>query len=605
MQPELGAPLRERHADIGAEQPREGAVARSDLTPELSQRPGVGRVLDEHVAHLPQQGAGRRGDVQRLEGGGLDLVEQHSAQPSASRGVGVICGVRDHQLAQQRADRQDGRGFQRKRVEVRRKSDEMEPDVSMRSVGMDGAGGHPDGACGGRDPRARVGGDGDDTATGVDDLVGVVTVRADEPTGRQLLRPGGRYGFVADFRHHLAGYRKRDSHCGLNDASVKRSTSILLLSFGHACVDVYQGCIAALVPFFLLERDYTYAAASGFVLAGSVISSVAQPLFGVITDRWAMPWLIPVATFVGGLGIALSGLGGSYGLMLALAALSGLGVSAYHPESARIARIVSGGSHTSMAWFSTGGNLGFAVAPLLVAAFITSGGLAWTPFLIIPALAGIAVTVPVISHLQREQADGKVSPVPSGPDDVSSFVRLSFAVVCRSITFVGLSTFIAVYAQQRVGGGPGVGATALFAMFLGGVGGSILGGHLAHRWDRVTVSRWSYLLTAFAVAGVVILPGPLLFVLAAATSVGLYVPFSLQVTLGQDYLPSRVGTASGITLGLTVSIGGIASPVIGAIADAASLQVALAPLLLLPLVASLLYRTLRDPRHPGATPSAS
>lgn len=372
---------------------------------------------------------------------------------------------------------------------------------------------------------------------------------------------------------------------------------MFLLSFGHACVDVYQGCIAALVPFFILERDYTYAAASGFVLAASIISSVAQPLFGVITDRWAMPWLIPVATFVGGLGIALSGLAGSYNLTLAFAALSGLGVSAYHPESARIARVASAGSHKSMAWFSTGGNMGFAVAPLLVAAFITTGGLAWTPFLIIPALAGIAVTLPVIAHLQREQAAGKAFKLPSGPDDVASFVRLSFAVVCRSITFVGLSTFIAVYAQQRVGGGPGVGTAALFALFLGGLGGSILGGHLAHRWDRVTVSRWSYLVTAFAVAGVVFVPGPPMFLFAAATSVGLYVPFSLQVTLGQDYLPSRVGTASGITLGLTVSIGGIASPVIGAVADATSLQVALAPLLVMPVVAWLLYRSLHDPLH--------
>lgn len=143
-----------------------------------------------------------------------------------------------------------------------------------------------------------------------------------------------------------SGYRACHRTCvGLNDARVKRSTSILLLSFAHACVEVYPGCIAALVPLVLLERDYIDVAASGFVLAGSVISSVAQPLFGVITDRWAMPWLIPVATFVGDLGIALSGLGGSYGLMLALAALSGLGVSAYHRESARIARIECGVAH--------------------------------------------------------------------------------------------------------------------------------------------------------------------------------------------------------------------------------------------------------------------
>jgi FSR family fosmidomycin resistance protein-like MFS transporter len=85
----------------------------------------------------------------------------------------------------------------------------------------------------------------------------------------------------------------------------------------------------------------------------------------------------------------------------------------------------------------------------------------------------------------------------------------------------------------------------------------------------------------------------------ALTSACLYVPFSLHVTLGQDYLPRHVGTASGVTLGLTVSIGGVASPVIGAVADATSLQTALAPLIALPALAWLLMRTLREPALPG------
>ncbi len=75
-------------------------------------------------------------------------------------------------------------------------------------------------------------------------------------------------------------------------------------------------------------------------------------------------------------------------------------------------------------------------------------------------------------------------------------------------------------------------------LFLGGAVGSVLGGSLAGRYDRVRVSRWSYLTSIVAVAGVVYVPGPALFVFVALTSAGLYVPFSLQVTLGQDYLPS-------------------------------------------------------------------
>jgi FSR family fosmidomycin resistance protein-like MFS transporter len=90
----------------------------------------------------------------------------------------------------------------------------------------------------------------------------------------------------------------------------------------------------------------------------------------------------------------------------------------------------------------------------------------------------------------------------------------------------------------------------------------------------------------------------------ALTSAGLYVPFSLQVTLGQDYLPSRIGTASGITLGLTVSIGGLVSPLIGRVAEATSLQTALAPLVLMPVLSWLLFRSLPEPAAPRSAGAA-
>ncbi|MGW0906137.1 MFS transporter [Streptomyces sp. NPDC002853] len=379
---------------------------------------------------------------------------------------------------------------------------------------------------------------------------------------------------------------------------MRRNTSITLLSAGHACVDLYQGAVASLVPFFVAERAYSYAAVSGIVLAASLLSSVAQPLFGILTDRRSMPWLLPVSTLLGGVGIALSGVSGSYGLTLVFVAVSGVGVAAYHPESARVARLASQGSHRGMGWFSLGGNLGFAVAPLLVSAVVAAGGLRLTPLLVLPALVGAVLCLPVLRALERQRGaagDGAGAAAVAAKDDKASFVKLSLAVVCRSIVFIGLSTFISLLARERMGGSTAAGTAALFVLYLGGAVGSVLGGALAERWDRVTVARWSYLLTAGCVAGVVFVPGPAFYPCVALTSAGLYVPFSLQVTLGQDYLPSRVGTASGITLGLTVSIGGLVSPLIGGLADATSLRSALAPLVLMPVLSWLLFRTLPEP----------
>ena len=374
-----------------------------------------------------------------------------------------------------------------------------------------------------------------------------------------------------------------------------RSRTIPLLSVGHACVDVYQGSVAALVPFFVAERAYSYAAAAGIVLAASLLSSVVQPLFGVLTDRWAMPWLLPVSTIVGGAGVALAGVTGSYVLTLAVVAVSGIGVAAYHPEAARVARLAAGRSHQAMGWFSLGGSLGFATAPLLVGAVVATGGLGASPLLVVPALVGAALCVAALRSARAAAAAAPPDTAPPGRDDRRSFLLLSGAVVCRSIVFVGLSAFISLLAVQRVGGGQATGTAALFVLYIGGAVGTVAGGSLAARFGRLPVTRWSYALTVVAVAGVVLVPGPLLFAFVALASAGLYVPFSLHITLGQDYLPRHVGTASGVTLGLTVSIGGLASPAIGALADATSLPTALAPLIALPAIGWLLLRTLREP----------
>jgi MFS family permease len=210
--------------------------------------------------------------------------------------------------------------------------------------------------------------------------------------------------------------------------------------------------VAALVPFFVSERAYTYAAA-GIVLAASLMASVVQPLFGALTDKWAMPWLLPVSTMVGGAGVALAGVGDSYTLTLVVVAVSGVGIAAYHPEAARVARNAGRGSHTAMGWFSLGGNLGFATAPLMVSAVIATGGLSASPLLVVPTLAGVALCLAALRGIKAPAAvtaaarAGKVI----GRDDWASFMKLSGAIVCRSIVFVGLSAFISLYVRQRAG----------------------------------------------------------------------------------------------------------------------------------------------------------
>lgn len=370
-----------------------------------------------------------------------------------------------------------------------------------------------------------------------------------------------------------------------------------LLAVGHGGVDIYQGAIPALVPLLVLDRGYSLPAAAGIVLAGSLTSSIIQPLFGFLGDRWRLRWVAPAGVAVAGSGLAALALAPGYWATVVLVALTGIGVAAFHPSGARLARDLSAGDHGLMSWFALGGNLGFAAAPFLVQLTVGARGLAASPMLIIPAALGLAA---IFSCLRRSltpvtTATSRPSPEARRAEDWRSFALLSAAIMARSVVFVGLSAFVALYVQQDRGLGPTGGTIALFVLYLGGAFGTLIGGRLARRWPRTTILRWSYALIIPAIAGLLLVPGPVVHVFIAAVSIGLYVPFSLHLTLAQDYLPRHIGTASGVTLGLAVSFGGLASPAIGALASHTGLQLALAPLIMIAALAWLLLRPLSDP----------
>ena len=371
-----------------------------------------------------------------------------------------------------------------------------------------------------------------------------------------------------------------------------------LLAYSHVTVDFSQGAIAALVPFLVLDRGWSYAAAAGIVLAFSLVSSIVQPVFGVLGDKWRLRWLVPVSIFLAGAGIAAIGVFASFWVTAVVAAVSGVGVAAFHPAGAGRAREISGGDHVMMSWFSLGGNIGFALAPLAVAASIGVFGLKASPLLMIPAVTGVLAVVMIGRVQSPADCAVKGARTAVGRDDWSSFARMSMAIICRSIVFVGMGSFIVLFMHQYRGVDGGLASASLFVFYLGGAFGTAIGGHLARRWPRTTILRWSYLLAVPVIAGMLLVPGPLAWLFVAPASIVLYVPFSLHVTLGQDYLPQHMGTASGITLGLAVSVGGVASPVIGALADRIGLEYALFPLIVLPAVAFLVQLGMKDPHVP-------
>jgi len=378
-----------------------------------------------------------------------------------------------------------------------------------------------------------------------------------------------------------------------------RQRYLSLLSAGHMFTDLNQGALPAILPFLIAEYNLSYAAAAGLVFAANFASSIVQPLFGHFADKVSKPWLMPCGILLAGLGLSITGFITNYWALFAAVTLSGIGIAAFHPEGARMANKVSGEKKgTGISIFAVGGSAGFALGPVIATASLLFWGVKGTLVLIIPAAIMAAVLASQAGKLQEFQIQAKQAKNASVSlkDEWAPFSRLTLVVICRSIIFYSLNTFLPLYWILVFHQSKAVAGTALTIMFTVGAFGTLFGGQLADRFGYNKVIRIGF--TSLF---------PLLMLLTAVNNVALatfflipialsiYAPFSPMIVLGQKYLPNRLGLASGITLGLAVSVGGIFAPILGWIADKYGLLSAMDVIVYLPILAAVMSFTLPSP----------
>ena len=370
------------------------------------------------------------------------------------------------------------------------------------------------------------------------------------------------------------------------------------LSAGHMFTDLAQGSIPALLPFLISKDHLNYASASALILAATISSSVIQPLFGHVSDRLSLSWLIPLGPALGGLGVALAGVAPSYPLTFAAIVVSGIGVAAFHPEGSRFANYVSGARRASgMSLFSVGGNVGFALGPVFVTPLMLIFGLKGTLFLLIPTWVMAAILVHELPRLRTFRRDVVAGRVQSSKHHEAwgPFALLGGVIALRSFVYFGMVTFIPLYYVADLHTGKAFGNTALAAMLLGGAAGTLIGGPLADRFGRRHVLIGSMLVLPPLVVGF-LLSGPVLAVVfAALAGAATIATFAVTIVMGQEYLPGRLGVAAGVTIGLSIGLGGVGAPLLGVLADAHGLRAVFELLAVLPLLALAL--TLALPRH--------
>ncbi|WP_010236234.1 MFS transporter [Clostridium arbusti] len=380
------------------------------------------------------------------------------------------------------------------------------------------------------------------------------------------------------------------------------SRYIKLLTSGHLITDIYQGALPAMLPFLITEKHLSYAAAAFLIFAANLSSSIVQPLFGIYSDKISAPWTLPLGILLGGLGIGAAGITSNYWLIAVAVAVSGVGIAAFHPEGARLANKFAGKNKaTSVSTFAAGGNIGFAVGPIITTEILLLFGLKGTIILCIPAIIMSLILLSQLksfsSKLQKVSEETVERGVVNTPDEWKPFVNLTATLLCRAIVFFGLNTFLPLYWIHVLGESERSGSMALSILIIVGAIATLIAGRVSDRvgHKKVVIAGYAALI-------------PLLFIfinvhnVAIATALlvpigfALYTPFSPMVVLGQKYLPNRMGLASGVTLGLAVTMGGVVSPLLGWISDNHGIHAAVSSLTIVPIIAVFLASMLPKPK---------
>jgi len=376
------------------------------------------------------------------------------------------------------------------------------------------------------------------------------------------------------------------------------------ISFSHFLNDTMQSLIPSVYPILKANYALDFGQIGLITLAFQFTASLLQPVVGHMTDKKAQPFSLAIGMGSTFLGLLLLSVAHSYAVILIAAAMIGLGSAVFHPESARIARLASGGRHgMAQSVFQVGGNAGTALGPVLAALIVVPFGqpsIAW-----FSSIAFVAIIVLWrIGMWYKPQVAAKkkmvVNPHPNAPGKRRVMVALVVLVALlfsKQLYLSSLSSYYTFYLIGKFHVSTQTAQMFLFIFLAATAAGVFFGGPLGDRFGRRYVIWFSILgILPFTLA----LPYAGLYASAVLT---VFIGFILAsatpaiIVFAQELMPHRFGMISGVFFGFAFGIGGLGAAALGEVADRHGIDFVYQICSFLPALGLLAVLLPKMPRH--------
>ena len=376
-------------------------------------------------------------------------------------------------------------------------------------------------------------------------------------------------------------------------------TSLALLCAAHFFIDLYASALSAFQPILVRQLGLSLGQA-GFA-AGLLLvsSSVAQPLYGYLADRFHSRLFTVLAPAVAAVFLTSLTMAPNYAALLALAVLGGAGVASFHPQaSARAGHGVTTNKGRWMALFISSGTMGMALGPTLFSFVVDRFGTPGLPWTMLPGLAATALLLVYLPNLPLSPSHRRGIDWPALRAVRRPLLILYLLVFIRSIVQIVYAQFLPLYLNHERGM-EYTHANGMLTLYLAaGALGGFAGGWLSDRLGGRRVIMISMLGCVPPLALFFFTTGPIAALALAAGGLVLLFTIPVNLVMAQELVPSQTGTVSALMMGFAWGAAGfVFVPLAGHAADLFSLHHVMAALLVFPIGGFFLARMLPEGRH--------